>query len=196
MNSFRPIEGHFWDIVRPCPLIASSHRPGLSRLISSSQSFIGTGAVLFGEMDAGASSAGRGRGNGSDGAACGGTPVSAARCGSGGGGRSPKPWLNQSAIAEAAVNCGTCWASAQTQANSKKNKENVATLDTVTRSIFAPHSTLPVRARLTRNKAMLRRIAEARRIAANVAKLEFSKARPSGPMTVALSAQRKCREVC
>ncbi len=62
---------------------------------------------LSGRTVIGASSAGRrGRGDGSDGAApgCGGTPLSAARGGSGGGGRSPGPCLNQSVI----VDSGAC----------------------------------------------------------------------------------------
>ena len=65
--------------------------------------------------------------------------------GAGGGGRAG---LNQAAIADKAVNSGNAgggaWAWAETLANSKKPRENVAARDTVTRTIFAPHSTLPL----------------------------------------------------
>ena len=65
--------------------------------------------------------------------------------GAGGGGRAG---LNQAAIADKAVNSGNAGggarAWAETQANSKKPGENVAARDTVTRTIFAPHSTLPL----------------------------------------------------
>jgi hypothetical protein len=109
---------------------------------SLSQSFIRTGAVLFGGTDVGASSAGRGRGDGSNGVAlgCGGTPVSGARGGSGGGGRSPRLRLNQSPIADSGDRGGgggRSWAWAETQAK-KKGRENVAALNTVTRTMFAP----------------------------------------------------------
>jgi hypothetical protein len=121
------------------------------------QSFIGTVAVLFGETDVGATSLDRGGRSlsGSPAWRCSGAPVSVARGGSGGG-EPLRPWLNQSAMSETAVNCGT-WAWAETQANGRKNRENVVALATVARTIlFAPQQ--HAAASVIGNKATLRRM--------------------------------------